>query len=49
MSSRPGRITELIDVNLPYPRNAETRDMPEFYELVIEVRRALVEASAIAS
>ena len=45
MSSRPGRITRLIEVDLPYPRNAQTRDMPEFYELVIEVRRALVEAS----
>jgi len=45
MSSRPGRITRLIEVDLPYPRNSQTRDMPEFYELVIEVRRALVEAS----
>ncbi|MEC8827967.1 MAG: ABC transporter ATP-binding protein [Actinomycetota bacterium] len=49
MSSRPGRITKLIDVDLPYPRNAQTRDMPEFYELVIEVRRALVEASNAAA
>ena len=49
MSSRPGRITELIDVNIPYPRNTETRDLPEFYELVIEVRRALVEASALTT
>jgi NitT/TauT family transport system ATP-binding protein len=45
MSSRPGRITRLIEVDLPYPRNSQTRDLPEFYELVIEVRRALVEAS----
>jgi NitT/TauT family transport system ATP-binding protein len=45
MSSRPGRITRVIEIDLPYPRNARTRDLPEFYELVIEVRRALVEAS----
>ena len=45
MSARPGSIVKLIDIDLPYPRNSETRDLPRFYELVIDVRRALTQAS----
>ncbi|MFC0531642.1 ABC transporter ATP-binding protein [Phytohabitans kaempferiae] len=33
MSPRPGRIHELIDVDLPRPRNDETRRDPRFIEL----------------
>ena len=33
MSARPGRITEIVEVNLPYPRNQETKLTPEFNEL----------------
>ena len=45
MSARPGRITEIIDIDLPDERDVETRDHQRFYELVIEVRRALSAAA----
>ena len=41
MSSRPGRITRLIDVPLPQPRNDETREDPRYFRIVTEVREAL--------
>jgi NitT/TauT family transport system ATP-binding protein len=41
MSSRPGRITDLVDVDLAQPRTAETREDPHFFELVTQVRDAL--------
>jgi NitT/TauT family transport system ATP-binding protein len=33
MAARPGRIYDVVDVNLPYPRNEEVRLSPEFGEL----------------
>ncbi|MDD3409802.1 MAG: ABC transporter ATP-binding protein [Eubacteriales bacterium] len=33
MSARPGRIREIVDINIPYPRNQETKMRPEFIEL----------------
>ncbi len=45
MSARPGRITEVIDIDLPAERTAATRDDPRFYELVIQVRHALSAAA----
>jgi NitT/TauT family transport system ATP-binding protein len=41
MSARPGRITTLIDVDLPRPRNEDTRETPRYFELVTDVREAL--------
>ena len=41
MSARPGRITRLVDVPLPHPRNDETREERRYFELVTEVREAL--------
>ena len=41
MSPRPGRITKVIDVDLPRPRNEDTRETRRYYELVTEVREAL--------
>jgi NitT/TauT family transport system ATP-binding protein len=41
MSARPGRITRLVDVPLPHPRNEETREDPGYFRLVTEVREAL--------
>lgn len=40
MSPRPGRISEMIDVDLG-ARTAETRDDPSFHQSVAEVRKAL--------
>lgn len=33
MSARPGRIKEIIDINIPYPRTQETKMTKEFNEL----------------
>lgn len=41
MSSRPGRIVEVIDVDLPQPRSALTRESAKFFELTTRVREGL--------
>ncbi len=41
MSARPGRITDVIDVDLPRPRGIATREEPRYFELVTTVREAL--------
>ena len=41
MSARPGRITELVPIDLPQPRTYQTREEPRFFELVTQVREAL--------
>jgi len=41
MSPRPGRISDVISVDLPQPRTAATREEPRFFELVTQVREAL--------
>src|SRR5207248_5776055 len=46
MSARPGRIAELVDVDLPQPRTADTREDPHFFELVTAVREALARGGA---
>ena len=37
MSARPGRIKSIIDVNIPYPRNQETKMTREIIELKNEI------------
>jgi NitT/TauT family transport system ATP-binding protein len=44
MTPRPGRITDVIEIDLPQPRTAETREQPRFFELVADVRHRLREA-----
>jgi NitT/TauT family transport system ATP-binding protein len=41
MSPRPGRITGIVDVDLPQPRTSRTREEPRFAELIRDVRRLL--------
>lgn len=41
MTARPGRIRELIDVDLPHPRDTATRESARFFELTTRVREAL--------
>jgi NitT/TauT family transport system ATP-binding protein len=41
MSPRPGRITDVVDVDLGADRTDETRTDPSFFERVTEVRAAL--------
>jgi NitT/TauT family transport system ATP-binding protein len=41
MSPRPGRISDVVTIDLPQPRTATTREEPRFFELVTAVREAL--------
>ena len=41
MSPRPGRITRAVDIDLPQPRNRETREDQPFFELLTSVREGL--------
>jgi len=41
LSPRPGRIAEIVSVDLPQPRTFATREDPRFFELVTAVREAL--------
>ena len=41
MSARPGRITHVIDIDLPQPRTEATRESERYFELVTEVRESL--------
>jgi len=48
MSPRPGRISRIVEVDLPQPRTVETRESPRYFELVTTVRETLrnIEAEA---
>ena len=41
MSPRPGRISAIVDIDLPYPRNEDTREHQAFYDKITEVREEL--------
>jgi NitT/TauT family transport system ATP-binding protein len=41
MSARPGRIADVIPIDLPQPRTGATREDPHFFEHVTRVREAL--------
>jgi NitT/TauT family transport system ATP-binding protein len=41
MSPRPGRIEQIVSVDLPRPRTIVTREQSRFFELVTEVRESL--------
>jgi NitT/TauT family transport system ATP-binding protein len=41
MSRRPGRIVDIIDVDLAQPRNDLTREDPHYFELITRVRETL--------
>ncbi len=47
MSPRPGRITSIVEIDLPRPRSFETRALPRFHELVDEVREVLRDAHVL--
>ena len=46
MAARPGRIHEVIDVDLPFPRTEETRLSPEFADIKNRVWRAVYHQSS---
>ncbi len=41
MSARPGRITQIVPIDLPYPRTTAIRESMEFFQLTTRVREAL--------
>ncbi|WP_243398485.1 ABC transporter ATP-binding protein [Deinococcus koreensis] len=41
MTSRPGKIEGVVDIDLPHPRSQETRESPRFFELATRVRELL--------
>jgi NitT/TauT family transport system ATP-binding protein len=41
MSARPGRIADVIDIDMPQPRNDVTRESDRYFELVTAVRESL--------
>lgn len=41
LSPRPGRIADVIDIDLRQPRSEDTREADRFYEKLTEVREAL--------
>ncbi len=43
MSPRPGRISQIIPVDLPYPRVETTRELPQYFELISRIRENLRE------
>ena len=41
MSARPGRVADVIEVDLEQPRTAATREDPRYFELITAVRETL--------
>jgi NitT/TauT family transport system ATP-binding protein len=46
MSARPGRVTRIVDIDLPRPRTEAVRESAEFFALDTELRRLLIEGEA---
>ena len=43
MSPRPGRISTIVPVDMPYPRGYATREAPRYFELISLMRESLRE------
>ncbi|HEX7472500.1 MAG TPA: ABC transporter ATP-binding protein [Candidatus Limnocylindrales bacterium] len=46
MSARPGRVSRIVDIDLPQPRTVDTRELERYFELVTAVREALRQPDA---
>lgn len=40
LSPHPGRLSAIVDIDLPRPRDNSIRETPEFYEYVAKIRRS---------
>ena len=49
LAARPGRLQEIIDVDLPFPRNDDVRLSPEFTAIRNRVWRAVYHRDAEAA
>lgn len=47
MSSRPGHVLRVVDIDLPRPRTEAVRESEAFFEYDTELRRLLLEAEAV--
>ena len=43
MAARPGRIREIIPIDLPYPRGAGTKTSPEFVQIRARIEKVVRE------
>jgi NitT/TauT family transport system ATP-binding protein len=41
MSPRPGRVSDVVEIDLPQPRDIDTRESQAYYDLITRVREAL--------
>jgi len=48
MSQRPGTVLDLIDIDIPRPRSANTINTPQFAELTARIRKHIYEPEAHA-
>jgi len=46
MSARPGRVTHVMPIDLPQPRDVNTYEHPRYFELITEIRTCLRRAEA---
>lgn len=42
MTQRPGRIAKIFDIDLPYPRTADLKETPEFFEYTNKIRECFI-------
>ena len=47
MTPRPGRIAEIVEVDLPRPRAAHMRESPAFLALVARVRNLFIRSGVL--
>jgi NitT/TauT family transport system ATP-binding protein len=48
MSPRPGRVAEIVGVDLPYPRNEDTREHELYFDALTRVREIIRSTSTNA-
>ena len=40
LSPHPGRVSAVIDINIPRPRNMESKQTPQFYDYITKIRNS---------
>lgn len=43
LSPHPGRLSAVVDIDLPRPRRKELRETPEFFNLISDIRKSFTE------